>query len=210
MCENSSLDINALLSAKDIIGLVESNDGLFSTVKESHSLDDLSKQSLYFGYHTDGLYLREVPSVVILYCKNPGIGKATTKFIDTRKVASLLIKEYGDSFPGRLKINYVGRGNIVYQKDLLFMHKRSGELCMHWGSRIFLSPNLADDLSQIPTIRYMHEIHSFIISALDNSSEYEHKWKASDIIAFENTMYIHSRASNGIDEGRELMRFYIS
>jgi alpha-ketoglutarate-dependent taurine dioxygenase len=207
---SGSVDPEVLIRHKLELKLTESNDGYHSIVKDAQEAsDDFSKTSHSFDFHVDGLYLEPVPSVVILACVEGGDQGIKTCFLDSRIIAKKLISEFGQGICDEFLVNYVGRGNSVYQKDLLFTHGVTHEICMRWGSRIFLSPNVRTlQLSQIPSIRRIHLVQDFILCSIRDLPKQVCEWEAGKIAVIDNHAFLHSRVSQSRDYNREINRFF--
>jgi len=192
------------------INPIASHDGMLSIVKDSGELTtDYSKQSLNFDFHTDGLYYKNIPPLVILYCANPGYGSTNTLFADSFDIIDQL-DDYLTTLQ-KLGVVYVGRDGTQYFSRLIQQHPRTNEKCLVFGSRAFLRPDIESiPVNNLPSIREICNAGKQLLGAIDTCHKIAHKWQTNDLIVFDNIRYLHARASEGQDTNRELFRIWLS
>ena len=152
-----NLEVTPFLSCLRSVGLrcVESSDGIISTVQESNDPADFSRQSGFFDLHKDGLYLRNLPDYVLLYCEDPGFGETPTIFIDTRPIAEHVISEAKFEALTHLEMVYFGKENDIYARPLIGRHPKSGEPVINLGARAFVRPGSSIKGPALPCARLL-------------------------------------------------------
>lgn len=205
-------DIVELINAISQHGFVirRSNEGDYSMVAPGGAPGDFSRTGKEFDYHSDGLYLKELPRFVLLHCINAGAGICTTDLSDTT-VAYQSLSETNKQIAQQLEGVYIGRTGEEYARPIVCLHPLTGRETLAFPSRGYFRP-----LGMNPakgghlTIRDIAEFTLALLHALDDATILRHSWTQSDILVFDNLRYIHARRCAGRleDTTRRLHRLW--
>jgi alpha-ketoglutarate-dependent taurine dioxygenase len=187
--------------------LIKSTDGFVSVVTEQADPADKSRQTKNFDFHTDGLYYKKPPDLVILYCVEPGRGDIVTTLADTTKGLKML-HDYR-SVLDKLDLTYIGRGMKRYTRTLIENHPRTGDLVLNLAGRGFVSPNSKVSLGEIPDLREVTQSLQELYNTTEKSVILSHAWQKNDLMIFDNHTYLHGRFGPGADSQRKLLRIWI-
>lgn len=181
------------LSLRDDV--VFSTDGRYSIVQ-----DGPMRSSLNASWHTDGLRLDIPPSVVLLYCENPGRGDITTDLAESAAAFNALSHEH-QSVLRSIDRYYIARNSVdSHCKPLIQSHPITRELLISLSSRGWVKGAPDITLEQVTTSLYI--FYSSLVPVVT------HYWSAGDCLVINNVKYLHRRHSsqNRIDPDRRLIR----
>jgi alpha-ketoglutarate-dependent taurine dioxygenase len=196
--------------------VVPSTDGRVSTVRERPSAgDDHSHQSGYFGLHTDGLALPQVPSYGILYCVNPGTGSAPTVLADSRELIDRIQEADLFALLSQVDAVYFDRGGAEYTRPFFETHPATGQAIVN---NIGSEDPTRSILRARPGSTILPEQVAALqaeVARLSASLIMPHSWTEGDFLIFDNRTFLHGRGlseqqTTESDAARELLRMWIS
>ena len=201
-----------------VFSLLKSFDGYVSDVLEqwwknmtNNHFHDKSKSSGVFNFHADGLYYKDIPEIIWLYCVDSGYWDANTYLIDTKK-AIKEVSTRAQSVLQTLQYSYIWRNWQHHPRNLLEQDPLASvpDFITNLSARGFISPLFAtwDDMPEIDT---QNEAIFELIKALKNNVSYEHTWKKWDMLLLNNNHFLHGRSPSiyGVDVKRHLVRFWL-
>ena len=192
-----------LLSENKILKPIASSDGVISHVRENPeaSVSDYSRSSRYFGLHTDGQYLPEVPEIVILHCADPGKSEIPTVFADTHDIIEVLRKNNQLEEAKEYEFIFVNKKGAEFIRPLLETRSSNNELIMNIAiasPKCRLRPLSGSRKTQEDADRF-YELLGEI--AEKNLKIISHTWKKNNAVVFDNLRLIHGR---GLPEHKNL------
>jgi alpha-ketoglutarate-dependent taurine dioxygenase len=191
--------------------LVQSFDGYVSEVYEWDDPLDKSKSSKKFNFHADGLYYKNIPEIIWLYCVRPWIWDNTTYLIDTTQALNELTPDILQVL-SKLEYTYVWRDSKLHPRSLLEEDplSMSRALVTNLSAKWFISPSLKHNL-WMPELFEQQEATYALKQALDRNRIYCHKWQSKELLLVNNNRYLHGRneSAHGVDTMRFLYRFWL-
>jgi alpha-ketoglutarate-dependent taurine dioxygenase len=210
-CGVSSIEGVLIFLDANFIRATPSNDGLISIVEQSNDVTDYSRQTAFFDLHKDGLYKKQIPDYVLLYCVEPGSEDSPTVFSDTRQVASQVNSVPDLEILRKLEVVYLSRNGNSYARPVIANHPRSGEMIINVAARAFLRPSELDTENvPIPSLRDLAKASTKMFEKLEEAIVFRHRWKKGDIVIFDNNTYVHGRYASKRDVERKLVRIWLS
>jgi len=190
------------------LSIIPSQDGPLSIVTQGADPRDLSRQTIKFGWHKDGLYRPALPQLVFLHCQNPGRGDIQTKLGDACTAASSLAK----NMPLDLRefaLIYEGKNGGLFPRPLIEAHSRTGQLTVNVSQRAVIArPDSPEDrqAAAAESRNMMEQIEGY----LDAACIYTQTWRAGDLLIFDNEHFAHARIGSRPDPARRLHRIWFS
>ena len=201
------------ISGKDIIAgawraglrVVNGRDGPIGAVEEGPDPADLSRQTSAFGWHKDGLYLPDLPTLVCLYCLNPGRGDSPTVIANCANALDLVDIDTRQKMD-TAELVYLSSVGEMYPRRLVERPANIGRSVVHIGERVLVRqvPHVEGELGLIDGILETTR------GKLDDSTVHTQFWKAGDFLLFDNISYAHARRAIWPDPLRRLVRIWLS
>lgn len=207
-----------LLESSNDWKIISSSDGPVSHVFEDPMGDamDHSHTSNYFGLHTDGQYLDEVPPICLLYCADAGSGGTPTVFGDSRLLVKKLEEKGMLELAQEFDFIYTKKEGKEFRRPLIEKNPVNGELVMCVATKsppIQVVPKQGSMKTQQEADAFFDELSELAESTLELSV---HEWKTGQVVAFDNVSLIHGRGlaeqkdQQITDANRHLVRIWLA
>jgi alpha-ketoglutarate-dependent taurine dioxygenase len=187
------------------MSLITSHDGYVSTVRETGKERDFSRQTGFFDYHTDGLYLAQPPEAVLLHCVSTGASANPTVLADTVDAISRL-PNADLRVLRQLDLVYIASTGERHSRPLI--EDSSGRMTASLASRGYVAQS--PRVSSPPTMREIAAAMSALFVALESAVILEHEWAVGDVLVFDNHRLVHARRGLPGDVERVLLRAWIA
>lgn len=183
--------------------ILESSDGPVSHVFEDPRADtkDHSHTNKYFGLHTDGQYLDEVPPQCLLYSVDAGSGNTPTVFADSRHLVQELYRTGAIEDAMQFDFVYTKKEGARFRRPLIEINPLTGEEVMCVVGRsgpIRLVPSHESLKTEKEGDSFLDELSQLAASSLELVV---HHWRTQQMVAFDNLSLVHGR---GLSEREEV------
>lgn len=205
-----------LLTTSDTWQPLMSSDGFVSHIFEDPQADlmDHSHTNQYFGLHTDGQYLAEVPQLCILYCVDAGTGDIPTVFADSRTFVRTLREKGLYDKAKQFDFIYTKKEGAEFRRPLIETNPATGEevMCVVTTSPpIRLVPSKDSIATQSEADEFFEKLSDLAILTLPLTPHY---WRAGQVVVFDNASLIHGRGltekvEDVGDKSRHLIRIWL-
>ncbi|TGN19096.1 TauD/TfdA family dioxygenase [Leptospira idonii] len=142
-----------------------------------------------FPYHSDTAYWQDPAKYLVLYCKNPGSGNRTTKFISLEDILNSQIKE-----------------SILFENYFL-IRKNFSSFYSRAITKLNNSFIMRYDIECMTPMNRNAEDFALFMSEIEKSIKpYEHKWEPGDLLIIDNKKTIHARSFSHLEDTDRILR----
>lgn len=183
------------LSVSNELVSVSSSDGAVSHVRENPvaSAADNSASSRYFSPHSDGIYLPEVPGIVVLHCVDPGSSGIPTVFVDTKDIIGALADHERLEDAKDYEFIFRNKQGLDFARPLIEVSPTTGEPVMNSAiatPQCLLHPVAASGKTQEDADALSSLLEEIVTEEVPIES---HTWQRDDAVVFDNVRLIHGR-----------------
>lgn len=168
---------------------------------------DRSRNTTNFNIHTDGLYYKDVPEILVLYCMDEWNQKNLTYITDTSKAIESLSKE-DISILEQLQYTYIWRDWKHHTRNLIEEDPLTKTKITNISAKGFVAP-FPSLWVLMPDLFEANMAVTNLYHALQANIFYIHTWEKWDLLFLNNNKYSHWRTGESIDINRHLLRIWI-